>query len=290
MTYAAIDIGSNAVRLLIKRDEEKCRYLDKLLLVRVPLRLGFDVFSKGEISDKKADDLVRLMRSYELLMKIYRVDRMRACATSAMRDAKNGSEIIKKIAAKTGIKVEIITGAEEARIVYFNHLGRGFDSKGNFLYVDVGGGSTELNLLTNGELKLSESFNIGTVRMLTDSVKAKTWSDLSDTCLSLGRKYPDITLVGSGGNINKLYKLAGGNKKKEISVEALQGIYENLLPLSVEERMVRYSMRPDRADVIIPAAKIFLTIARLTGAKNILVPVIGVADGIIDGMMKQDCE
>lgn len=290
MTYAAIDIGSNAVRLLIKRDEEKCRYLDKLLLVRVPLRLGFDVFSKGEISDKKADDLVRLMRSYELLMKIYRVDRMRACATSAMRDAKNGSEIIKKIAAKTGIKVEIITGAEEARIVYFNHLGRGFDSKGNFLYVDVGGGSTELNLLTNGELKLSESFNIGTVRMLTDSVKAKTWSDLSDTCLSLGRKYPDITLVGSGGNINKLYKLAGGNKKKEISVEALKGIYEDLLPLSVEERMVRYSMRPDRADVIIPAAKIFLTIARLTGAKNILVPVIGVADGIIDGMMKQDCE
>lgn len=290
MTYAAIDIGSNAVRLLIKRDEEKCRYLDKLLLVRVPLRLGFDVFSKGEISDKKADDLVRLMRSYELLMKIYRVDRMRACATSAMRDAKNGSEIIKKIAAKTGIKVEIITGAEEARIVYFNHLGRGFDSKGNFLYVDVGGGSTELNLLTNGELKLSESFNIGTVRMLTDSVKAKTWSDLSGTCLSLGRKYPDITLVGSGGNINKLYKLAGGNKKKEISVEALQGIYEDLLPLSVEERMVRYSMRPDRADVIIPAAKIFLTIARLTGAKNILVPVIGVADGIIDGMMKQDCE
>ena len=290
MTYAAIDIGSNAVRLLIKLDEEKSRYLDKLLLVRVPLRLGFDVFSKGEISDKKADDLVRLMRSYELLMKIYRVDRMRACATSAMRDAKNGSEIIKKIAAKTGIKVEIITGAEEARIVYFNHLGRGFDSKGNFLYVDVGGGSTELNLLTNGELKLSESFNIGTVRMLTDSVKAKTWSDLSDTCLSLGRKYPDITLVGSGGNINKLYKLAGGNKKKEISVEALQGIYEDLLPLSVEERMVRYSMRPDRADVIIPAAKIFLTIARLTGAKNILVPVIGVADGIIDGMMKQDCE
>lgn len=290
MTYAAIDIGSNAVRLLIKRDEEKCRYLDKLLLVRVPLRLGFDVFSKGEISDKKADDLVRLMRSYELLMKIYRVDRMRACATSAMRDAKNGSEIIKKIASKTGIKVEIITGAEEARIVYFNHLGRGFDSKGNFLYVDVGGGSTELNLLTNGELKLSESFNIGTVRMLTDSVKAKTWSDLSDTCLSLGRKYPDITLVGSGGNINKLYKLASGNKKKEISVEALQGIYEDLLPLSVEERMVRYSMRPDRADVIIPAAKIFLTIARLTGAKNILVPVIGVADGIIDGMMKQDCE
>ena len=290
MTYAAIDIGSNAVRLLIKRDEEKCRYLDKLLLVRVPLRLGFDVFSKGEISDKKADDLVRLMRSYELLMKIYRVDRMRACATSAMRDAKNGSEIIKKIAAKTGIKVEIITGAEEARIVYFNHLGRGFDSKGNFLYVDVGGGSTELNLLTNGELKLSESFNIGTVRMLTDSVKAKTWSDLSDTCLSLGRKYPDITLVGSGGNINKLYKLAGGNKKKEISVEALPGIYEDLLPLSVEERMVRYSMRPDRADVIIPAAKIFLTIARLTGAKNILVPVIGVADGIIDGMMKLDCE
>lgn len=290
MTYAAIDIGSNAVRLLIKRDEENCRYLDKLLLLRVPLRLGFDVFAKGELSDRKAEDLLRLMRCYEQLLKIYRVDKMRACATSAMRDARNGPEIIRKIEEKTGIRIEIISGAEEARIVYNNHVEQGFDASGNYLYVDVGGGSTELNLLSVGELVFSQSFNVGTVRMLTGTVKPKAWATLCDLCMDLRRKYPGIVIVGSGGNINKLYKLVGCKRGQPMAVTDLEAIYNDLLPLSVEERMVRYSLRPDRADVIIPAGKIFLTIATLTGTRQILVPVIGVADGIIDGLLKTFCK
>lgn len=288
MTFAAIDIGSNAARLLIKREEEGCNFLDKLLLVRVPLRLGFDVFEHGEISERKATDLLRLMRSYSLLMKIYRVDVSRACATSAMRDAANGQALIKKIEEKSGIKIEIITGAEEARIVYENHLESGFDKQGNYLYVDVGGGSTEINLMSKGKLQFSKSFNIGTVRMLTGGVKPKTWTALCDLCVELRSQYPNITIVGSGGNINKLYKLAGEKKSKILSVKALEGLYEELLPLTLEERMEKYAMRPDRADVIIPAAKIFLTISRLTAAKEIMVPVIGVADGIIDGLVKAE--
>lgn len=284
MTYAAIDIGSNAVRLLIKRDEERCRYLDKLLLVRVPLRLGFDVFNNGEISRRKADNLVNLMRSYSLLMDIYSVDCMRACATSAMRDAYNGAGIIRRIKAESGIKVEIITGAEEAKIVYGNHQAQGFDNSGSYLYVDVGGGSTELNMLGRGKLIFSRSLNVGTVRMLTGGVKPEIWALLCDLCMSLRKKYPGLKIVGSGGNINKLYKLAGEKKNKRIRIEALKKIYDEMRLLTMEERMMRYAMRPDRADVIIPAANIFLTIALLSGAKEILVPVIGVADGIIDGL------
>ncbi len=287
MTYAAIDIGSNAVRLLIKRDEEGCKYLDKLLLLRVPLRLGFDVFSKGVISKGKAEDLVRLMHSYALLMKIYKVDIMRACATSAMRDAANGKELIRKIETKTGIKVEIISGAEEAMIVYENHQDSGFDKNGNYLYVDVGGGSTELNMLSDGKLVFSRSFNIGTVRMLTGGVNPETRAELCDLCVELRSHYPSISIVGSGGNINKLYKLVGEKKPKRINYKALEEIYKELLPLTMEERMTRYAMRPDRADVIIPAARIFLTIASLTGAQYIYVPVIGVADGIIDALARQ---
>lgn len=290
MTYAAIDIGSNAVRLLIKREEKGCSHLDKLLLVRVPLRLGVDVFSKGEISSKKETDMIRLMRSYELLMKIYRVDTMRACATSAMRDAKNGTEIIRRIQDETGIKIEIISGAEEARIVYMNHQEQGFDRNGNYLYVDVGGGSTELNLLNDGNLVFSRSFNIGTIRMLSGKVKPNEWAHMCDLCMEVGRTYPDIQIVGSGGNINKLYKLVGEKKPKRIGIPALNDIYHELKNLSLEQRMDKYGMRPDRADVIIPASEIFLTIASMTGAGSILVPVIGVADGIIDSLVRDHCK
>ena len=288
MTYAAIDIGSNAVRLLIKRDEARCRYLDKLILVRVPLRLGFDVFKNGVISDDKTSNLMDLMRSYALLMKIYKVDILRACATSAMRDASNGHDIITRIKENTGIDVEIITGAEEAKIVYNNHQEQGFDKNGNYLYVDVGGGSTELNLLSKGELKFSRSFNIGTVRMLTGNVKANVWAELCDLCMTLRKEYQNLKIVGSGGNINKLYKLIGEKKPKRIRVEDLKELYDEMSAMTMEERMVKYTMRPDRADVIIPASNIFLTIANLAGVNTILVPVIGVADGIIDGLAREN--
>lgn len=287
-TFAAIDIGSNAVRLLIKRTqpENKEEKLKKLLLLRVPLRLGFDVFSKGKVSPKKGENLVRLMKAYRQLMKIYSVDESRACATSAMRDAENGKQLIKEIEEKTGIKIEIIAGEEEARIVYNNHVEDKGTMKGNYLYVDVGGGSTEINLLSDGELKKSMSFNIGTVRILTEKVKQEEWGRLQEELNPIGNLFKDISIIGSGGNINKLYRLAR-NKNEEnnsFSVEELSRIYHLLKPLSVSQRMEKYDLKPDRADVIIPAAEIFLNIASIIGATDIIVPVIGVADGIIDGL------
>lgn len=293
-TYAAIDIGSNAVRLLIKREDSDTDcpdlMLKKLLLVRVPLRLGFDVFAKGAISDKKAENLVRLMKAYKQLIKIYDVDRLRACATSAMRDASNGPEILKKIKKESDIDIDVIAGEEEARIVYNNHLERGGLDTGSYLYVDVGGGSTELNFLDNGRLKASRSFNIGTVRMLTDKVKKIEWDAMNDFLTRIAGSYPEITIIGSGGNINKLYKLADVKDKatQSFQVSELSKLYHTLKPLSIEQRMDRYGMRNDRADVIIPAAEIFLTIASTVGAAKIIVPTIGVADGIIDGLFLAD--
>lgn len=293
-TYAAIDIGSNAVRLLIKREDPDTDcpdlMLKKLLLVRVPLRLGFDVFSKGIISDKKAENLVRLMKAYKQLIKIYDVDRLRACATSAMRDASNGPEILKKIKKESDIDIDVIAGEEEARIVYNNHLERGGLDTGSYLYVDVGGGSTELNFLDNGRLKASRSFNIGTVRMLTGKVKKNEWDAMNDFLTRIAGSYPEVTIIGSGGNINKLYKLAEVKDKaaQSFQVSELSKLYHTLKPLSIEQRMDRYGMRNDRADVIIPAAEIFLTIASTVGAAKIIVPTIGVADGIIDGLFLAD--
>ena len=293
-TYAAIDIGSNAVRLLIKREDSDTDLpelmLKKLLLLRVPLRLGFDVFSKGSISEKKAENLIRLMKAYKQLIKIYEVDRLRACATSAMRDAANGIEILKKIKKESDIDVDIIAGEEEARIVYNNHLERGGLDNGAYLYVDVGGGSTELNLLVNGRLLVSRSFNIGTVRLLAGKVSTSEWDALHDFLKSMAAEQTDIRIIGSGGNINKLYKLADDKDKKSQSfpVAELSSLYHTLKPLSIEQRMDRYGMREDRADVIIPAAEIFLTIASAVKATTIIVPNIGVADGIIDGLFIAD--
>lgn len=290
-TYAAIDIGSNAVRLLIKRlENETDDKLKKLLLLRVPLRLGFDVFAKGKVSQKKGENLLRLMKAYRQLIKIYDVDELRACATSAMRDAGNGKELIKEIEDKTGIKIEIIAGEEEAKIVYYNHIEYSGAPDGNYLYVDVGGGSTEINLLADGRLQESLSFNIGTVRILTGKVKDDEWARLNEELTKISKRYDDIVIIGSGGNINKLYKLAKTKNEEDnsFSVEELSRIYHLLKPLSVEERMKKYDLKPDRADVIIPASEIFLTVASVTEAKKIVVPVIGVADGIIDGLLEDD--
>ena len=204
MNYAAIDIGSNAARLLVKRIEESetGTKFTKELLLRVPLRLGFDVFGKGKISEKRGKNMMRLMKSYAYLMKIYDVQKYRACATSAMRDAKNGMELIKEIEKKTGIHIEIIGGQEEAQIVYNNHIEYMKDRTGNYLYVDVGGGSTEINLLSQGELKCSRSYNIGTVRLLNKAVKESEWTRLKEDMAELAAQYPDTNIIGSGGNIN----------------------------------------------------------------------------------------
>lgn len=289
VNYAAIDIGSNAVRLLIKHLEENQEgevKFSKVLLLRVPLRLGFDVFSKNKISSKRAKNMLRLMKSYSYLMKIYDVKDYRACATSAMRDSKNGPEIIKRIAKETGILIEIIDGQEEAKIVYNNHVESMEDRKGNYMYVDVGGGSTEINLLSNGQLVCSRSYNIGTVRILNNAVKPEEWERLKGDMNELAQSYPNTNIIGSGGNINKLYRMSEKKDKKNqrFTVTSLQQLHNDLKQYSVAERMEKFNLKPDRADVIVPAGDIFLTIAEIIHATYIYVPVIGLADGVIDGI------
>lgn len=294
--YAAIDIGSNAVRLLIKnvKDDEISanRNFSKAMMLRVPLRLGFDVFSLGEVSEVKAIKLRRLMKAFRQLMKIYEVTDYRACATSAMRDAKNGKAIIKKILKDTGISIEVIDGQEEARMIYNNHIECLEDRTGNYIYVDVGGGSTEINLLTNGELVQSLSYNIGTVRMLSNAVKEESWTQMKDDLARLTAEFQGINIIGSGGNINKLYRLADKKDKKKLRlpVTSLQALYEELRPLTPEQRMEQFNLKADRADVIVPAAEIFLTIAGIVKAEYVHVPVIGLADGIIDNLYAKSLE
>ena len=295
VNYAAIDIGSNAVRLLIKsidREAVQEKKIKKVMMLRVPLRLGFDVFSIGELSEKKADKLRRLMKAFRQLMKIYDVDDYRACATSAMRDARNGRTIIKKIEKDTGIRIEIIDGQEEARMIYNNHIECMEDRLGNYMYVDVGGGSTEINLLTNGELVWSVSYNIGTVRMLSNAVKEGTWQQMEEELMKVTEGVAAINIIGSGGNINKLFRLADKKDKKlqRLPVSSLQTVYDVLKPLTPEERVEAFSLKQDRADVIAPAAEIFLKIAEVVHAEYIYVPVIGLSDGIIDNLYAKSLE
>lgn len=292
LNYAAIDIGSNAVRLLIKSidsdadDKEKFK---KMQLMRVPLRLGFDIFKNGALSDKKAEKLRRLMKAYRQIMKIYDVYDYRACATSAMRDASNGIDVIKKIYKETGLSIEIIDGKEEAHIVYSNHIECMADRTGAYIYVDVGGGSTEINFLMNGELQSSVSYNIGTVRLLTEKVKPTEWQRLEADLQAMMTSTDHINIIGSGGNINKIYRMTAVKDKElqRMPIYSVQAIYDQLRPLTIEQRMERFALKADRADVIIPAAEIFLRIAHIVHAAYIHVPVIGLADGIIDELFAQ---
>lgn len=294
VNYAAIDIGSNAVRLLIKSIDREAVQEKNLKSddASRTLRLGFDVFSIGELSEKKVDKLRRLMKAFRQLMKIYDVDDYRACATSAMRDARNGRMIIKKIEKDTGIRIEIIDGQEEARMIYNNHIECMEDRQGNYMYVDVGGGSTEINLLTNGELVWSVSYNIGTVRMLSNAVKEGTWQQMEEELMKVTEGVAAINIIGSGGNINKLFRLADKKDKKlqRLPVSSLQTVYDVLKPLTPEERVEAFSLKQDRADVIVPAAEIFLKIAEVVHAEYIYVPVIGLSDGIIDNLYAKSLE
>lgn len=293
-SYGAIDIGSNAVRLLIKKVSRKESTgedkFSKILLLRVPLRLGFDVFEKGEISPVKEERMRRLMKAYRHLMKIYEVESFRACATSAMRDAKNGKAIIKKIRKTTGIHIEIIDGQEEAQMIYNNHVECREDQNGNYMYVDVGGGSTEINLLIEGKLVYSKSFNIGTVRILTGGVTEAAWHQMRDEISRVTKNHAEINIIGSGGNINKLYRLIEkkDKKRKRIPIASLQNMYDKLKVLTPEARMETFNLKSDRADVIVPASEIFLCIAEVIHANYIYVPEIGLSDGIIDNLYAAD--
>ena len=288
--YAGIDIGSNAVRLLIKclNEPGSSEPLSKVQLVRVPLRLGEDAFTEGRISKKKAKQLVSLMKAYSSLMEIYEVTAWRACATSAMRDAENGQELVERIYEKTGIKVEIIDGKEEARLISADLMrslaGRDGDT---YLYVDVGGGSTELNLVQGDQLIDSRSFDIGTIRQLSGRVRDEVREAFAEHIHELRARFGELQLVGTGGNINKLLRLGAPSERANINilpVESLREVADQLRQYTPEERMQLFRLKPDRAEVIVPAADIFLTVSELTGASEIIVPTKGLADGIVDSI------
>lgn len=291
--YAGIDIGSNAVRLLIKclNDESSEELLSKVQLVRVPIRLGEDAFMKGRIGKKKSKKLISLMRAYKELMEIYDVSNYRACATSAMRDADNGLELVQAIEEEVGIKIEIISGREEAQLISQDLInGADINLEATFLYVDVGGGSTELNLVRHGELLQSHSFNIGTIRQLSGKVEQEEVRLFESYLAQIKESYGEVQVVGSGGNINKLLRLGAPAERAKVNslkYANLQGVYDELVKYTSEERMIRFRLKPDRADVIIPAAEIFLLVGRIICCEKIIVPTKGLSDGIIESIYKE---
>ena len=283
MILAAIDIGSNAVRLLISEVVKKDKELgfNKLCLLRIPVRLGFDVFEKGLIGGQKKKMLINTIKAFNNLMKVYEVEHYMACATSAMRDAENAKEIIKEIKSETTIEIEVITGELEAEIIYENHIAELLDKDNSYLYIDVGGGSTEITLYHKSNVVVQKSFNIGTVRILTKKVKDETWEEMKETLKDLSKKYNNMIGIGSGGNINKLFSLNGNKNGKFISAESLKEVYKEMDPLSVQERMDKYTLKEDRAEVIVPALSIYNAICKWADIEEIYVPKIGLADGLI---------
>lgn len=289
-TLAAIDIGSNGARLLIKKFDDSAPEFErirKLMFIRVPLRLGKDVFTLGKISKERAEMMLHMMKGFKQFMLLYDVQAFRACATSAMRDAENGKKVMKRIFDKTGINLEIIPGSAEAQLLCNNLVENTESNVGNFAYVDVGGGSTEISLLHDGILAESHSFNIGTLRLLSGNVKTEEWNNLKTMLEEYAQEFPDTRIIGSGGNINKLYRLVKDkNSNKKLNVEQLRTIHEQLSQLSIEERKVKFNLKDDRADVIVPAGEIFLTVAGHLKCDEIIVPNISLADSIVDGLYR----
>lgn len=287
--YGAIDIGSNAIRLLVSNiilnDEEPAKF-KKSALIRVPIRLGQDAFVEGKISDTNLQRIIHAMEAFKLLMKVHNVERYKACATSAMREASNGKQVVQIVKESTGVEIEIIQGKKEAEIIAFTDLSELINNNSSYLYVDVGGGSTEFTLFNQGKIITSKSFKIGTVRLLNNDKETnkKLFKDVEKWIASHTSGLKKLSLIGSGGNINKIFKLSMREEGRPISDIYLKAQYQFLKQMTYEQRISELGLNPDRADVIIPATKIFLTALKASGAKKIFVPKIGVADGIIKSL------
>ena len=287
--YGAIDIGSNDIRLLISNvivSDEKEPKFKKSSLVRVPIRLGADAFTSGIISEQNVRRMIDAIEAFKLLMNVHGVKTYKACATSAMREAKNGSEIVEKIKVQTGVKIDIIGGKEEAAIISSTDLNQLIEGNHTYLYVDVGGGSTEITVFTRGKIITSKSFKIGTVRLLNNkkSTNKEIFSNVEKWIKKNTSDLKKVSLIGSGGNINKLFKMSGRTEGKPISYIYLNAQYQFLKQMSFDERVSELSLNPDRADVIIPATKIYLSAMKWSGARKIYVPKIGLSDGIIKSL------
>ena len=285
--YAAIDIGSNAMRLLIVNiveQEGKEPQFNKSSLVRVPIRLGQDAFTVGEISEENIERMCDAMKAFKLLMKVHKIERYMAFATSAMREAYNGKEVAALIKKKADIKIEIIDGKKEASIIASTDLHHLLKTDQTYLFVDVGGGSTEFSLFYEGKIIASKSFKNGTVRLLNNMVNEVVWQEIEKWIKTNTEPFEDITLIGSGGNINKLFKLSEKQQDKPLSYVYVSSQYQKLNSMTYEQRIAEIGLNPDRADVIIPATRIYLNAMKWSGARHIYVPKIGLSDGIVKAM------
>ncbi|MDB5013820.1 MAG: Guanosine-5-triphosphate,3-diphosphate pyrophosphatase [Daejeonella sp.] len=290
MRYAAIDIGSNAVRLLIADIIENNEEISfkKNTFIRVPLRLGDDAFVDHKISEKKTQELVDTMTAFGLLMKVYKVQDYMACATSALREAQNGSEIVAKVKDEAKLNLEIVHGQREANIIYSSHIEQHLERKKNYLYIDVGGGSTELSIFSDGEMIASRSFNLGTIRILDNQDKDETWVEMKDWIKNQSKSYKNLQGIGTGGNINKLFKMANEKEGAPLTFVKLRALHSYLDSFSLKDRINVLGLNQDRADVIIPASEIFLTVMKWGGVKQIFVPRVGMVDGIIQLLIEKN--
>ncbi|WPV65138.1 exopolyphosphatase [Chitinophaga sp. LS1] len=287
MKLAAIDIGSNAARLLISEASPNSQGrmdFTKVNLVRVPLRLGIDVFSTGIISPKRAEHLISTIKAYKLLLEVYEVKYLKACATSAMRDAGNSAAILDDVKRETGIDIKIISGQEEASFLYESHIAENLDKSRAYMYIDVGGGSTEVTIFSRNTLVHKTSFNIGTIRLLQQQVTDAQWQIMKETIKQQIKSIGPVTAIGSGGNINKIFSLSKRKEGKPLTLDVLKDYYKEFSSFSVEERIHLYNLREDRADVIVPALQIYVNIMRWANAEEIFVPKIGLADGLIQSL------
>jgi len=287
MKLAAIDIGSNAARLLISEASPNSQGrmdFTKVNLLRVPLRLGIDVFSTGIISPKRAEHLISTIKAYKLLLEVYEVKYLKACATSAMRDATNGPAILEDVKRETGIDIKIISGQEEASFLYESHIAENLDKSRAYMYIDVGGGSTEVTIFNKNTLVYKNSFNIGTIRLLQQQVTDAHWQHMKETIKQQIKGLGPVTAIGSGGNINKVFSLSKRKEGKPLTLDVLKDYYKEFSSFSVEERIHLYNLREDRADVIVPALQIYVNIMRWANAEEIFVPKIGLADGLIQSL------
>ena len=290
MKLAAIDIGSNAARLLITEVIESNNNepsFNKLNLIRVPLRLGFDVFESGIISEEKTQMLIQTLKAFRHLINAYHVDAIKACATSAMRDAKNAEKILSIVKKETGLDVEVISGELEANIIYENHIAENMDKDHSYMYIDVGGGSTEISVFGNGKLSFKKSFNIGTIRLLKGLVLDNEWESMKENIKQATRSHTDIIAIGSGGNINKIFSMSKKKDGKPLSIDLLRDYYKELSNVNLKERIQLYNLREDRADVIVPALQVYVNAMRWASAEEIYVPKIGLADGLIHHLYDQ---
>ena len=290
MKFGAIDIGTNAARLLIGevlKNEEGYSFIKKISYTRVPLRLGMDVFEKGKITSKKKTEFIKTIKAFKLICEVFDVEDLRACATSAMREADNGLEVQKEILKTTGVNIEIIDGAEEANLIFSTFFLLDFEQDKPFVVIDVGGGSTEISIFINGKIVSAKSFKIGTIRLLQNKVKNNVWDKINEWLDDNIEKKSKYQVFGTGGNINKIHKLFGKQFMKPLYLDELDDLLKSIEPLSIKQRIKRFNLKQDRADVIVPALKIYTHCLNHLNAYKIYAPKIGLSDGIIYDLYKK---